>query len=303
MACKFGGCGPSGDVVSRTNSSSSSTASRRVVRALEGDRRGHLHVHAGTAAQRAAEMAGPDLALAGQREQLLAQRAEDALRALGLVDGQVGARDVADEQRVAGQHRPRLRPARGVDQREGRVLGPVAGRVQGAHDDAPELELPAVVEGLVLVVGVGEPVDVDRGAGRVREAAVAGHVVGVVVGLEDVLDPHAHVAREREVLLDVELRVDDRGDARVLVTDEVRGAAEVVVGDLAEDHRRPFTRVRSGRRGAGGRAASAATTPSGRAAAASREPAAAGRARRPAGPRCRGSRPSPSAAAGRRARR
>ena len=77
--------------------------------------------------------AGPHLDVVGQREQLLVQRAEDAARALLLVDREVGARDVADEQRVAGQHRPRLVAARGVDQRERRVLGPVAGRVQRAH--------------------------------------------------------------------------------------------------------------------------------------------------------------------------
>ena len=63
-----------------------------------------------------------------------------------------------------------------------------------------------------------------------------GHVVGVVVGLEDVLDAEAHVARQLEVLVDLEARVDDRGDSGLLVADQVRRAAEVVVGDLAEDH-------------------------------------------------------------------
>ena len=48
---------------------------------------------------------------------------------------------------------------------------------------------------------------------------------------------HAQVARELEVLVDLEARVDDGGDARVLVADQVGGAAQVVVGDLAEDHR------------------------------------------------------------------
>ena len=107
-----------------------------------------------------------------------------------------------------------------------------------------ELELPAVVERLVVVVGVGVAVDVDGRAGGGDEAAVAGDVVGVVVGLQDVLDAHAEVAREAQVLVDVELGVDDRGDAGVLVADEVAGAAEVVVGELAEDHLglRPWSR-------------------------------------------------------------
>ena len=65
---------------------------------------------------------------------------------------------------------------------------------------------------------------------------MARDVVGVVVGLEDVLDAHAHVARELEVVVDLEARVDHGGHAGVLVADEIRRAAEIVVGDLAEDH-------------------------------------------------------------------
>ena len=51
---------------------------------------------------------------------------------------------------------------------------------------------------------------------------MAGHVVGVVVGLEDVLDAHAEVAGEAQVLVDVQPRVDHRGDAGLLVADQVR---------------------------------------------------------------------------------
>ena len=215
----------------------------RVGVAFVADRRADLHVHAGAAAHRAAEMPGPDLAAVGQRQQLLVQRAEDAARALGLLDREVRPRDVADEQRVAGQHGPRLGAAGGVDQRERRVLGPMSGRVQRADAHAAELELPAVLERLVVVLGRGLAVHMDRGAGGGRQAAVAGDVIGVVVGLEDVLDLHAHVARQLEVLVDLKARVDDRRDAGVLVADEVGGAAEVVVGELAEDHELQASRV------------------------------------------------------------
>ena len=147
-----------------------------------------------------------------------------------------GPRDVAHEQGVARQGGPGLVAALGVDQRERRVLGAVAGRVDRPHADAPQLELPAVVEGLVVVVGRGVAVHVDLGAGRRRQPAVARHVVGVVVRLEDVLDVDAEVAREVQVLLDLELGVDHCRDAGVLVSDEIGGTPEVVVGDLAEDH-------------------------------------------------------------------
>ena len=102
---------------------------------------------------------------------------------------------------------------------------------------AAELELVAVVERLVLVVGRGLAMDVDRRAGRGPQPAVAGDVIGVVVGLEDVLDAHAHVARQLEVLVDLEPRIDHRRHPGLLVADQVGRAAEVVMGDLAEDHR------------------------------------------------------------------
>ena len=185
---------------------------------------------------------GPDLRRVGQRQQR-PQRAEHAARALLALDRQVRPRDVADEQRVAGQDRPRLGAARGVGQHERRVLGPVPGRVQRAHAQGAERELPAVVERLVRVARARLAVDVDDRAGRGREAAVAGDVVGVGVGLEHVLDRHAEVAREAQVLVDVEPRIDDRGDPRVVVADQVGGAAEIVVGDLSEDHASYLPRI------------------------------------------------------------
>ena len=86
---------------------------------------------------------------AGSGEQRVVEAAEDAARALLLLDREVGAGDVADEQAVAGQHRPGLVPAGGVDQREGGVLGAVARGVDGAHGERAELELAAVLEWLV----------------------------------------------------------------------------------------------------------------------------------------------------------
>ena len=66
---------------------------------------------------------------------------------------------------------------------------------------------------------------------------MAGDVVGVVVGLQHVLDPHPVQAGEVEVGIDVPLRVDHRGDAGGGVADQVGGAAEILVNDLAEEHR------------------------------------------------------------------
>ena len=101
---------------------------------------------------------------------------------------------------------------------------------------APELELITVPNGSCAYSGVRQAVDVDRGAGGLGEPAVARHVVGVVVGLEHVIDLDAEVAGVAEVLVDLEARVDDGGNAGVQVADEIGGTAEVVVHELTEDH-------------------------------------------------------------------
>jgi hypothetical protein len=117
------------------------------------------------------------------------------------------------------------------------VLGAVTGRVDRPDPHVAERELPAVVDRLVRVLGARVAMDVDPGPGRLVEAAVPGHVVGVGVRLEHVLDAHAQVARDPQVLADLEGGIDHRGHPRALVADEVRGAPQVVVDELTEDHR------------------------------------------------------------------
>ena len=58
----------------------------------------------------------------------------------------------------------------------------------------------------------------------------------MVVGLPHVPDPHPVQAGQPPVGLDVPLRVDDDGDAGFAVGDQVGGAAEILVDDLAEEH-------------------------------------------------------------------
>jgi hypothetical protein len=181
-------------------------------------------------------VARPDLAGVRKHHQPLAEGTEDAPGALALVHREVGPRDVADEEAVAGQHGPGLAAAGAVDECERRVLRPVAGRVDRADGEPAQLELPSVVEGKVVVERLGVPVDVDAGSGGGHQAPVTGHVIGVVVGLEDVLDVDAEVAGELQIRVYVELGVDDRRNSGVLVADQVAGAAEVLVDELPEDH-------------------------------------------------------------------
>ncbi len=174
----------------------------------------------------------------GRVRSALVEAAEDVARALVGLHGQVRPRHPAHEQRVAGQDRPRLLAARGVGQAEAGVLGAVPRRVQRADPHVAQDELPAVVDRLVRVGRAGDPVDVDRRAGGLGQPPVAGHVVGVGVRLQDVRDLHPGEAGQAQVLVHLEPRVDDRRHAGVLVADQVRGAAQVVVDELAEDHGR-----------------------------------------------------------------
>ena len=180
-------------------------------------------------------MAREDLDAVRQLEQA-AQRVEEALGALLRADGEVGTGRVADEERVAGEDEPGLVGARAVDHGEARVLRAVAGRVDRAQDDLAELELDAVVQRVVRVLGLGGGVDRDRDAVLEREPAVPGEVVGVRVRLDDADDPTPRARGLLEERLDRVGRVDDRGDARLLVADQIRRAAEVVVQELLEEH-------------------------------------------------------------------
>ena len=142
-AWKLGGWGGSDAVARATKRSSSSSRSRSLCRRSKPIVDETFMSMPGPPHSEPPRWPGPDLDAVGQRQELLVQRVEDRARALLLVDGQVGPRDVADEQRVAGEHRPRLAAAGRVDQREGGVLGPVAGRVHRAHAHGAQLRAPS----------------------------------------------------------------------------------------------------------------------------------------------------------------
>ena len=207
MCSTLGGLLPIVATASSTNSASLSKREGAVVASLEADRRAGLEVDPGAAAERAAEVAGPDLGLLGQGQQSLVQGAEDVGGALARLDREVGAGDVADEEAVSGQRRPGIVAAGRVAEQERGVLGPVPGRVDRLDRRAlAQRQGPAVAKCLVRVLGLGQLVDVNRGAAGAGEATVAGDVVGVVVGLQHVLDPHPVQAGEVQVGIDVPLR-------------------------------------------------------------------------------------------------
>ena len=180
-------------------------------------------------------MAGIDLDAVAELDQA-AKRVEEALGALARLDREVRSGRVPDEERVAGQHEPGIRPSRAVDDGETAVLGPVAGCVDAAEHDVADGDLVAVLHRIVRILRLGRGVDAHRDAVLERQPAVAGEVVCMGVRLDRSHDANAAMLRLDEVLLDREGRIHDDRGSRALVADEVGGAAEVVVDELREDH-------------------------------------------------------------------
>ena len=193
----------------------------------------------GAAAERAAEVPGPDLDLVGQRQQPLVQRAEDVGRALARLDREVGAGDVADEQRVAGQDRDRVAAAAGVAEQERGVLGPVAGRVDRldrARRPSSSTQ-PSANGSCSYSASASSWMWIVAPVARASRPWPETWSAWLWVSSTCSIRTPCRRARS-QVGLDVPLRVDDRGDAGGAVADQVGGAAEVLVDDLAEEHRR-----------------------------------------------------------------
>ena len=206
----LGGLSPSEPTASSTNSASSAMPRARLWLRSKPIVEQFLRSIAEPPQSEPPRWRGPELDLVVEWQQALVQGAEHRGRALARLHRQVGPGDVADEQRVAAEQRPGVAATAGVAQQEGGVLGPVPGRVHGLDREVAQLQHPAVAEGLVRVLGPGQLVDVDRRPGRPRQPPVPGDVVGVVVGLQHVPDPHPVQPRQPPVGLDVPLRIDRR---------------------------------------------------------------------------------------------
>ena len=135
-----------------------------------------------------------------------------------------------------------VRTSRSSDD-ERAVLGAVSGGVHDADGNVADVQHLTVSEGVERVLGLGQRMNGDGQAVLEREPAMAGDVVGVSVRLEHAHDPHALLVSRLEVLVDCVRGVDHEGFAAGLVTDQVRGAAEIVVDELAEEHEREANSV------------------------------------------------------------
>ena len=170
--------------------------------------------------------------MVGQLEQPPQARVQEprlAVRVAG--DVQVGPADVADQQRVAAEHQPRLVVAAApVGDRVGVMGGRVAGRRDRRHDRVAELDHLAVGERDVLELDPGARRQVGGRAGALDERRQPGDVVGLHVRLEHRDDRRADRGRRREVVVDeIDVRVDDRELAVRRAAEQVAGAGAGVV--------------------------------------------------------------------------
>ncbi len=150
---------------------------------------------------------------------------------------EVGPAGRADEERVAGQDEPGIRPTGAVpDQVADAVLG-VAGGVEATDVVVAELNLVAVSKVDVREVNFGRLVEVDLCSRAPGELESAREVVGLDVGLEDVADASAGRFGQPQVVVDVlDVWVADRELLPARSAEEVACAARGGMKDLSEDH-------------------------------------------------------------------
>lgn len=193
------------------------------------------------AAERSGAVGGIDEAAVRQREQLAMNRVVEApAQIVGRPAerrAQVGTSDVADEERVAGEHRVRNRVAGVEVEHEHRDrLGRVPGRLERLEPDTSHLDGVPVAERREGVLGGRRSAQVDRRAGAVAKLEVSRDEVRVQVRQDDVCDPQLVLCGERQVLVDVTLRIDDGSDAGLFIGHDVRSVCEALQVKLLEDH-------------------------------------------------------------------
>ena len=155
-----------------------------------------------------------DEARVGQRQQLGPQRVVQHPAEIGRRPAerhaQIRTPDVADKQRVAGQHRVRLGGAAiEVVDEDGDRFGVWPGVSSAVQPHPAEFDDVAVGERRERVLRLGCGAEIDRRAGAIAQLEMAGDEVGVEVREEDVRDSQAVLPGERDVLIDVALRIDD----------------------------------------------------------------------------------------------
>ena len=166
---------------------------KRIVRlALLADRR-HRFFGERLPAQRACAMRRIHETRVRQLEQLGVQRVVERLpRSVGRPSerrAQIGAADIADKQRVAGENRMRNRVAhRTIEDEDRDRLGRVSGRLEGGQSHPSKLDAVAVAEWFERILRRRRAPQVNRRARLFVQLEMTGDEVGMKVREDDVTD-------------------------------------------------------------------------------------------------------------------
>src|SRR2546430_13053740 len=158
---------------------------------------------------------------------------------------QVGTPYVADEQSVSGQNgmRPRIADIQIKDKDGDRFRG-VARRFQPFQPYAAKFKHRTVAEGRKYIGCFSLCPQINRRTRTVAQFQVAGDEVGVEMGQEYVPDFQRVFGSECDVLVDIALRINDRGDARLRVANQVRRVRQTWQIELLENHATPLSDCR-----------------------------------------------------------
>jgi len=201
------------------------------------------------AAQRPGAMRGINLCRVRQRQQLFMQRVVQHGAQLSCRPAErcaeIRSSHVADKQCVARKHRDRagirdsglgIRDQSAVVHEQRNRFDRMPRRFQSLDPDRSEIDHRAVANRLEFIFRDRFPTEADDRAHAVAQLEVAGNEIRVEVRQEDVRDTKVVIGRERQILIDVALRIDDSRGTALLISNDVRGVCETVEIKLLEEH-------------------------------------------------------------------
>jgi hypothetical protein len=189
-----------------------------------------------------APCAGVHQTRVGQGEQLRLQRVVQLRAEIGGRPAerrpQIRTADVAYEQGVSSQDGVRLGGvAIEVEHCNRDGLGRMSRCLERLQPHASKFDTVAIMKGGEPIFGLRDRTQIDHGADAIAQLKMTRDEVSVQVRQQDVLDRQAALCGEREVLVDVPLRIHDGRDLSRLVTDQLRRVGEAPKIELFEEHR------------------------------------------------------------------
>lgn len=183
-------------------------------------------------------MPGVDLKSVWQFQDFLFQAVVELCGALTRISREVGSTDCPHEESVAGEQKPGLWSPGFIRYEQADALRTVARRVKDFDRYVSQIKPLTVSQWSESEANIRRRMQAVGRAGSVGQAATAGKVVRLDVRVNDIIDLHALHVCELGIGLNVSrLWVHDRSPGLACSTEDVSGAARVVIQKLLEYHR------------------------------------------------------------------